>query len=162
PAQRVGAAAIAGMPLSIDTRRALRSRADLAALVEAVRAAPTTEQETDSVALKSSFDLRSNTADLSATAKLILGFSNPPPRRAASAINLSLDFLHGVPTLRSYTAEPEERAVWLRGEEQRLRRREVRREAGAWPMPTISLETRSRDDYDREVETYLGRAGDRW
>ena len=63
------------MPLKIDTRRALRTPTELRALVEAVRDAPTSEPETDSVEWKGQWDL-TNAGQRYETAKHILGFGN--------------------------------------------------------------------------------------
>ncbi len=71
------------MPLNIDMSRALRSRAELTALVESIVQAPPTEQETDYVEWKSTLDLRATAKDRFAAGKHLLGMGNRHPDRAA-------------------------------------------------------------------------------
>lgn len=70
------------MALSIEISRALRTRAELSGLVEAVRDAPAGEPETDWVEWKTEFDLGNNVAHRFETAKHILGFGNRHPNAA--------------------------------------------------------------------------------
>lgn len=63
------------MALSIDTSRALRTQAELTSLVEAVRDAPRSEPETDSVEWKSHWDLSEARVRFD-TARHVLGFGN--------------------------------------------------------------------------------------
>lgn len=69
------------MTLNLELRRPLRSRAEQRALVEAVRDAPTFEQETHWLEWKGSLDLDSKEGR-AAIAKAILGFANRSPDTA--------------------------------------------------------------------------------
>lgn len=67
------------MPLSFDSSRAARTRGELTSLVEAIAQAPASEQETDSIEWKSTFDLRGQADHKFEAAKHILGFGNRNP-----------------------------------------------------------------------------------
>lgn len=83
------------MTLPIDTNRAARSRAARQALVEAVRDAPASEQETNWLEWKGQLDL-TDKATHTALAKAVLGFANRNPDRAALAMGGAAYLLVGV------------------------------------------------------------------
>ncbi|MDP9369769.1 MAG: hypothetical protein M3Q03_16115 [Chloroflexota bacterium] len=70
------------MALSIDISHALRTRAELQGLVEAIRYAPAGEPETDWVEWKAGLDLDNDAGHRFETAKHILGFGNRHPTAA--------------------------------------------------------------------------------
>jgi len=83
------------VPLPIDTARAIRTRADMHALVEAVRDAAGSESETDALEWKRELDLTTK-AGLATIAKAVLGFSNRDAAMAARVFEGCAYFLAGV------------------------------------------------------------------
>lgn len=85
------------IPLSIDTSRPVRSRAEQQAFVRAVFEAPPGSQETDWLEWKGPLKLAGrNAARRAAIAKAVLGFSNRNPDLAARNMGGSAYFLAGV------------------------------------------------------------------
>jgi hypothetical protein len=88
---------MAGVPLSIDTSRPVRSRAEQQALVRAVFEAPAGSQETDWLEWKGPLALAGKSAGgRAAIAKAVLGFSNRNPDLAARNMDGCAYFLAGV------------------------------------------------------------------
>lgn len=83
------------MTLPIDTTRAARARAARHALVEAVRDAPASEQETNWLEWKGQLDL-TDKATHTVLAKAVLGFANREVDRAALAMGGTAYLLVGV------------------------------------------------------------------
>ncbi|HLB22115.1 MAG TPA: hypothetical protein VK605_08380, partial [Solirubrobacteraceae bacterium] len=83
------------MPLNVDSGRALRTPGELRALVEAVRDAPASEPETDSVEWKGSWDL-ADAGHRFETGKHILGFGNRSVVAAARTFEGCAYLLAGV------------------------------------------------------------------
>jgi hypothetical protein len=81
--------------LPIDSSRPIRTRAEQIALVEAIRDAPTSEQETNSLEWKGSLDLASK-RDLTKIVKTVVGFANRQPGEAAKAFSGCAYLLIGV------------------------------------------------------------------
>jgi hypothetical protein len=81
--------------LPIDSSRPIRTRAEQIALVEAVRDAPTSEQETNSLEWKGSLDLTSK-RDLTKIVKTVVGFANRQLAEAARAFSGCAYLLVGV------------------------------------------------------------------
>jgi hypothetical protein len=83
------------MPLQLDLKRALRSHADLASLVQAVHDAPQTETEKHWLEWKSALEL--GTKHATATiARAVLGFANRAPETAARTTDGCAYLLVGV------------------------------------------------------------------
>lgn len=88
---------MAGVPLSIDTSRPVRSRAEQQALVRAVFEARAGTQETDWLEWKGPLELAGKSAGgRAAIAKAVLGFSNRNPDLAARNMDGCAYFLAGV------------------------------------------------------------------
>lgn len=68
-----------GMALAVDIARALRTRAELISLVEAIRDADPTEHETDWVEWKRELNLGADADHTFEAARHILGFGNRDP-----------------------------------------------------------------------------------
>jgi hypothetical protein len=83
------------MALPIDLSRPVRTRAEQVALVEAVRDAPGSEQETNALEWKGSLDLSAK-KDLTKIVKAVVGFANRQPDEAAKAFNGCAYLLVGV------------------------------------------------------------------
>jgi hypothetical protein len=83
------------MALPIDLSRPIRTRAGQVALVEAVRDAPKSEQETNSLEWKGSLDLAAK-KDRTKIVKAVLGFANRQPDEAARAFGGCAYLLVGV------------------------------------------------------------------
>jgi Putative DNA-binding domain len=81
--------------LPIDSSRPIRTRAEQVALVEAVRDAPASEQETNSLEWKGSLDLTSR-RDLTKIVKTVVGFANRQPDEAARTFSGCAYLLVGI------------------------------------------------------------------
>jgi hypothetical protein len=81
--------------LPIDSSRPIRTRPEQIALVEAVRDAPASEQETNSLEWKGSLDLTSK-RDLTKIVKTVVGFANRQPDEAARAFSGCAYLLVGI------------------------------------------------------------------
>jgi hypothetical protein len=83
------------MPLPIDSSRALRTLDELQALIEAIRDAPATEPETDSLEWKSVWDL-DDSEKCFETAKHLLGFGNRTVAASRNEFEGCAYFLAGI------------------------------------------------------------------